>query len=128
MSDQDLDLVWAKANSEESDSFYSAAFKATIVAVKKKSNADKTDAAIQQIYESISNIIGIYGVEEDKDRVVIKYFSPESGYGVWTFDVRFSVRGESNQVLAAAMSLPDVTDRINKELKEFIKGMEIERG
>jgi hypothetical protein len=46
---------------------------------------------------------------------------------VWTFDIRFSVRGESNQVLAAAMTLPDATDRVNKELKAFVRGMEIER-
>jgi len=127
MSNDDLNLVWAKANSEASDDFYDASFKATVLAVKRKPGLDKTDAAIKQIYQSIENIIGIYGVEEDKDRVVIKYFSPESGHGVWTFDIRFSVRGESNQVLAAAMTLLDVADKINKELKVFVKGMEIER-
>jgi len=128
MIENDLDLVWAKANTDEIDGFYDSAFKATVSAVKRKSSADRTDAAIQQIYQSISRIIGIYGVEEDMEKVVIRYFSPESGHGVWTFDVRFSVRGESNQVLAAAMSLPDVADRVNKELKVFVKGMEIERG
>jgi hypothetical protein len=127
MEHEEIPLVWAETSSQESKSFYEAAFFATVRSVKKKNAEDQTDFAVQQIYQSVANLIGIYGVEEDKEKVTIKYFSPSDGYGVWTFDIRFSVRGESNQVLAAAMTLPDATDRVNKELKAFVRGMEIER-
>ena len=128
MDHMDLDLVWSKSSSDETEGFYRSALTATLQNIKKRDNEERVDIAVQRIFQSITNIIGIYGVEEDKENVVIKYLTPPGENGIWTFDVRFSVMGKSNQVLAAAMSLVDAADRVNQELKVFVRGMEIERG
>lgn len=127
MEEKDLDLFWSTPGSQELGDFYESAFSATIKNISKKKAQSQTEAAVARIFQSVFNIVKIYGVEEDEESIVIKHFSPESGYGVWTFDVRFSVKGKSSQVMAAAMTLADAANGISSELKAIISGIEIER-
>jgi hypothetical protein len=66
-------------------------------------------------------------VEDDRETVVVKYVLPEDTGGVWTFDIRFSVKGKNAQVLAAAMTLVDIGKSVNVELTTFLGGMKNER-
>jgi hypothetical protein len=127
MEEKDPELLWSKPGSEELDDFYASAFSATVKNLARFKIEGQTEAAVARIFQSVSNIVKVYGVEADEESIVIKYFSPDNGYGVWTFDVRFSVKGKSSQVMSAAMTLAEAANGVSSELKEIINGIEIER-
>jgi hypothetical protein len=120
-------LVWGKPSSDVVADFYESAFLASFPVNRRKS-LDSAEILVARISESISKIVEIYGNERDQETLVIRYSSAEENGGFWTFDVRFTVKGEQTQLLAAARSLVDINASINKEIKMFIRTMSVRRG
>jgi hypothetical protein len=120
MHEIEKSLAWSKSNSDSVDSFYDASFSATLKHLPGRNRASRAEGIVLEIYRSISNIIQILGVDEDLESVMVKYVTPEETGGIWTFDVRFSICGESKQVLAAAISLSEIKLSVDGELKNFI--------
>jgi hypothetical protein len=120
-------LVWGKPSSDMVAGFYESAFLASFPTNRRKS-FDSAEILAARISESISKIVEIYGNERDQETLVIRYSSAEENGGFWAFDVRFTVKGEQTQLLAAARSLVDINASINKEIKMFIRTISARRG
>jgi hypothetical protein len=127
MDEIERSLVWGKPSSDVVADFYESAFLASFP-TKKRRSLDSAEILVAKISESISKIVEIYGNEGDQETLVIRYSSAEENGGFWTFDVRFTVKGEQTQLLAAARSLVDINASINKEIKMFIRTMSVRRG
>lgn len=116
-------LVWSETSNKEIADFYEAAFLAS--QAKRGKLVDSAEILAARIAESISRIVHAYGSELDQDTIVVKFSPAEENGGFWTFDVRFTVKGEPRQFLTAARSLHDINKNLNNEISSFVRGMNV---
>lgn len=114
-------LVWASGTEESVAEFYISAFTASCKNNVKSFGEPESVAG--KIAESIARLLSIYGRDGDHKSVVIKYGPADENNGFWTFDVRFTVKGQPKQFLAAGKSLADINKSLNGEIALFIRGM-----